>query len=336
MLAHRYQDLARTITRLIGNATDDLWEVTAEVRSLPELLAYLSELKARQRSVNPDTAAYLVHFATVRSQLEQSEMEQVLRLYGISLATQEELATQDLFSLDGNVIRKLSGSSLQLKTDFKDELPVVIWLSEGVPPGRESMVEEALTEFLSRLDITPISADKPRIGSFSQAFKFAIKAGQKYSKRLIANLHTAFGATADGQKVDLHLKLSTILSQSSHSVLSVGDVLAVKTTIDGETYVAIAEISPAVKAKLASDPSLLANPKELYWLIKERRFSVIESNSLQSLPDLSGDEEPRPHFNVSALGEDKCLVEPAGAQGGSPDGEPRRGTSQPPPKDASN
>lgn len=285
-----YADLARTILALLGFGSKvnregqfilrgDLEpDISRQLQSmllalneksdLVRLVRTAKEFASRHR-VSPANFDYLVEFAAARAQLTEQEVIEVLNRLGIQYSIPWQSVQEDSYVIDGNTVRRLGGSSVRARHLAK-ELSVDVWLGGETSLDESSELRAALVEFLKEIDFSLSSESPPEFGSLFQSFRFIGKIGN-YSKSLIANLKTAFGATAQSQKVANLVQLSTILEKHAHIVLRFDTVIAVKTTRNGQSYVTIAEITPHMDREIHADPTLLRDAEAMYSLLTDVR-----------------------------------------------------------------
>jgi hypothetical protein len=151
----------------------------------------------------------------------------------------------------------------------KRTINVGVWLGGLTSDDEPARLQLALNEFLGDLDVELLEASPPQFGSLFQTFRFVGRMGD-YTRRLMANLNTAFGTAAQSQKFDNVEKLSKILKAHSHVVLHIDNVFAAKITRNRQTYVCIRELPPHLAHQIAAQPALLLKDAEaLYTILTE-------------------------------------------------------------------
>jgi serine/threonine protein kinase len=244
----------------------------------------------------PGKSAHAQPLATIADFASAAPVEPVSRATvasNVSLTFERRTANAAQESL----VVKLDERLLQKQSAETREFSVDVWLSEGVEQGQEWAIQEALIELLNDVDWVPLPSEDPQIGSFFQNLRFLGKVGD-YSKRVIANLQTAFAATTTNQKIDSIGKLSKILGKNNHAVLRVENVIAVKTTRRRETFVVVMEIPPALEKRLNEDPGLIRDADTLYTLLTEHRTAIASTDGRKGAGPQSRTPKvnPGPHY----------------------------------------
>lgn len=137
-------------------------------------------------------------------------------------------------------------------------------------------LQNAVGDFMEALGFEYEAKDEPVWGSFFDWLKFKLK--DPKTKEEIAELYedgknalrfklNLPSADATGKLAEAASSLIDHLAPFKRAVIRAGQILILKTTVDGEPYLVVETISPKLSLDLDSNPKLLRNPEELLKFI---------------------------------------------------------------------
>ncbi len=184
-----------------------------------------------------------------------------------ALLTQEVIATQEIYSVDGNMVRKHTSHTREIASPEKQEvLSLEFWTDGHLSQNEELELRDAI-EALIHGSLKIGQAFAPIRGSFLQTFQLI--GLSRYVSNVVANLRSAFSTVATNQNAEAVLKLSKIIENHANIVIRFEDVVAIKITRNKVAHVLIEKMSPAVEAAVARDSGILRRPLDLLELFEK-------------------------------------------------------------------
>lgn len=189
-----------------------------------------------------------------------------LKLRMLDLNAEEIFSSADIYSFDGNTVRKHSAQSRAYKPAMAPEkFNLEFWTDGDLSPEEEVELREAISCLVSgtfKIDHIELAIR----GSFFQVFR--LLGFRKYIKDVTANLKTAFSTVATNQNAEAIERFSKIIEKHHNIIVRIDDIVAVKFTKNKQTHVLIEKMTPLISEAVNRNPSLLRNPQELYNLFR--------------------------------------------------------------------
>ena len=217
------------------------------------------------------------------------------------LLTLEEFSRADIYSVDGNVIRQLAGSSRENVSESVYQIPVEIYISdETVTEEQGIAIREATRQFLKKGGFEQILQCNVYRGSFYQKllFRFFGRGGKKAGERVLKEgyevLRQQFIDAPQAQSANLLAEavkhFSDALQTVNNGVIRAGPFITVKVTRNDETFMIAEMMTPALARELQENPEMLKDPNTVFAFFQHRGDNTSKRQKVVGASNLERDD----------------------------------------------